>query len=42
MDREHMACWRGDAYQADKHHVDLFMAMEAIATTTPDLEERKV
>ena len=37
----HMVYWRGDAYQADEHGLDLLMATEAVATTAPDLEERR-
>jgi hypothetical protein len=38
----HMACWRGDAYQADGHDIDLLMATEVVVTTAPDLEEEDV
>jgi len=37
MEKGHMACLRGDSYQADEHGVDLLTATEVVVTTAPDL-----
>jgi len=42
MEKGHMACLRGDSYQADEHGVDLLTPTEAVVTTAPDLQEEEV